>query len=555
MKKKFACSVLYLGGVVCLCANTWTGAAGDSLWLNADNWDDFALPSGDVGLDAGTMEEPIVVGAMEDPLPITSLSIAGGEGSAGVLRMDEGGSLKIGNTLQIGSAGNGVFWMNGGALTVQKPIQVGIDFGSEGLFLLQSGTVLASNNLEIASSGTGTYRQEGGTIEFADSAGQTHMLEMGEKAGSLGRFYVSGGTFDSSVTAFHAYAGRAGSAEIVISGDAKVVFSRQLRAAELEGSTCKMDVLDTSKLSFSRESYIGISGTAELNLQSDVSLSRGFVLGHKETGFGRIEAGDVTISCTSGDSPEIKASMVGNAGAGELLLRGTTIKLAKKGFWVRAQESGSGVVRGYGSIENSGKASDFPVRILLVNGHVIADGYSEPHDLVFNNNFCCVSNSIENTGDCGWYAQAGGRLVLPTLNVPAGACAINWGEDPSDEEIDLVNSVRIAFGEDSAGGNLDGKLFAIDRDDFPQALPAGDCLSVWSFTESDALIPEQIEFVLPAEKALGKILSIRLCNTQTEGWDALPVVAQSGNRIAVQTARLGTFAAFAAEPGMVMIFR
>lgn len=555
MKKKIACSVLYLGSVFCLCANTWTGASGDSLWLNADNWDDFALPAGDVRMDAGTTEAPIVIGAMEEPLSITSLSIAGGEGAVGVLRMDEGSSLKIGNTLQIGSVGNGVFWMNGGALTIQKPIQLGVGIGSEGLFHLQSGTVLASNNLEIASTGTGTYRQEGGTIEFADASGQTHMLEMGEKAGAVGRFFVSGGTFDSSKTAFHAYAGRAGSAEIVISGDAKVVFSRQLRAAEQEGATCKIDVLDTSKLSVSRESYVGISGSAELNFRSDVSLNRGFVLGHKETGFGRIEAGAVTISCTSGDSQEIKASMVGNAGDGELLLRGTTIKLAKKGFWVRAQESGEGILHGYGSIENSGKASDLPARILLVNGYVIADGFSEPHDLVFNNNFCCVSNSIENTSDCGWYATAGGRLVLPTLTVPAGACAINWGEDPSDEEIDLVNSVRITFGEGSSGGSLDGKLLAIDRDDLPQALPAGDCLSVWSFTESDTLVPEQIEFVLPPAKAAGKILSIRLYNPQTGGWEALPVVAQSGNKIAVQTESLGTFAGFAAESGSVMIFR
>lgn len=555
MKKKFAYSVLYLGGVLSLVANTWTGAAGDRLWLNADNWDDFALPSGDVRMDAGTAEEPIVFGAVEEPLTITSLSIAGGAESVGVLRMDEGAAMKIGTTLQIGSAGNGVFLLNGGSITVQKPIQIGGSADSEGLFHLVSGTVLSSNNLEIASSGTSTYRQEGGSVVFADGAGQTHITELGEKAGAIGRFFVSGGTFNSSGTAFHLYAGRAGRAEIEISGDAQVLFSRQLRAAEQEGSTCKIDVLDQSKLSFSRESYIGISGTAELNFQSDVSLSRGFVLGHKGTGVGRIDAKAVTISCTSGDSAEIKASIIGNEGHGELLIRGTTIKLAKKGFWIRANESGYGMLRGYGSIENSGKTADLPARILLVNGYVIADGYSEPNDLVFNNSFCCVSNSIENTTDYGWYAQAGGRLVLPPLAVPAGACSINWGEDPTDEEIDLVNSVRVTFGEDSAGGTLQGMLVATDRDDLPQALPAGDCLSVWSFTESDTLIPEQIEFVLPPEKASGKLLSIRLYNSQTGGWDALPVVAQSGNRIAVQTASLGTFAGFALESGTVMIFR
>jgi RNA polymerase sigma factor (sigma-70 family) len=96
----------------------------------------------------------------------------------------------------------------------------------------------------------------------------------------------------------------------------------------------------------------------------------------------------------------------------------------------------NGVVTGYGSTEATGT--------LDVNAKVIADG--DGVDRTMNlSSFASIQDDTANAtqgGAAGWYATNHGRLTLALHPSKSGVSAV-WGEDPSDPNLDLVNSVRL----------------------------------------------------------------------------------------------------------------
>lgn len=533
----------------------WTGGAGTRLWSDPANWQDGVLPqAGDtVTLNDGTEEAPVVAdGSVQADL--TSLTVADAAGTRGALRVEPESRLLLTNGLHIGVSGRGAFELAGGTLITGKPMTVGQTAGSEGLFTLSGGIFYLSNSVAVATAGAGTFTQTGGNIIVQCEAGQTRMMEMAIEPDSTATLDLSGGTISSSA-AFHLYAGRYGHADVRVSGDASASFSRTLNAAEQPGSTCSILVTNQAAFKFATESFIGIRGTATCDFHADVTLNRGFVLGQHETGIGIMRAGPITITCNNADSKSIPGTAIGKRGHGELYLDGTTITLFKRGIRVREEEPGFGVLRGWGTIQTSGKSGDAASRILINNGLIIADGGGEARDLTFNSGFTAVTNTLDNASTNGWYAVRGARLILPPLTVPAGTAAINWGEAAGDAVPDLVHSARLTFADAASGGTVQGMLLATDAATLPETLPREGLAAVWSFTANDALALEAIEVCADPAQTRGLSLTLRRHTPATDTWDYLPILAEGNGRIAAATDSFGLFALYATHARTILLVR
>jgi len=135
---------------------------------------------------------------------------------------------------------------------------------------------------------------------------------------------------------------------------------------------------------------------------------------------------------------------------------------------------------------------------------VIADGYGDDDRLLDMTNFgtgygvsVAVDNTIENFDDPdnevgpagnGWFAQDHGKLILPAITIETGNNAYNWGEAPTDADIDLINSLRLTFENVTTGGDLTISLLAPDRAEVTDKSAGMDTdwtiVSAWRFDTS-----------------------------------------------------------------------
>jgi RNA polymerase sigma factor (sigma-70 family) len=174
---------------------------------------------------------------------------------------------------------------------------------------------------------------------------------------------------------------------------------------------------------------------------------------------------------------------VGGEGAGTLLIgdKNSTGNVFATGdgtdpdLVVRSHTRGSGKIEGWGTVDLSG--------IFVQNGQAIANGYGKGRSLDFNG-FKQIINTIENPtlgGTHGWFANDGARLALPRIPIHAGTDTYTWGESPTDDTIDLVNSARVTLHDVPGDGYMDVALLALDRGGIPP-LPGGHhFIGIWSF--------------------------------------------------------------------------
>ena len=531
-------------------AAVWTGNGADMLWCTPENWQDDAAPveGDDVTVDGGGSDSPVIISADEPGTALGQLTIGSESGTAGFVRMDAGSSLMFKSGVIIGRAGDGTFVLNGGNIASSGGSRsyVALSPSSNGQMDIISGYFAMSNDLTIAESGTGKYVQTGGQLTFGGNGGERR-IKAAVNASSYAYIDISGGTLNSYGPAFYLYLAVSGAADLRISGSGSLQLSRSFYAAQEEGSKCTINVWEGGKLAVSRESYIGVRGTAYMDVASDVTMSRGFFLGQYETGKGILRIGPVAITCNNGDSQSISATTIGKNGHGELHMSGTEFSFAKKGFTIRESENAFGLIRGYGTINTSGKDGDAPNRKITNNGIVIADGCGSENDLVFGSGFKSVTNTLENVSTNGWYAYSGGRLVLPGITVPEGVYSANWGEDMYDDDIDLINSAKITFSEDSAGGSLSGSLLSNDRTDIPDGLLADSCAGIWEFECSSTLFPSRVEFKLDPIQTKGKTVLLKQYNPASSSWEDADSVITDDGRISTQVSSLGFFAVTASE--------
>ena len=121
---------------------------------------------------------------------------------------------------------------------------------------------------------------------------------------------------------------------------------------------------------------------------------------------------------------------------------------------------------------------------LINNGQIIAQG---PGEVVDYSTYASIRNTIENPtihGYNGWFAKDGGKIILPPIHIATGTHRYNWGEDPSDNSIDLVNAVTLLIKDAPRDADLKLSLIATDSAYLP-TFPAGHHLiSTWSMESS-----------------------------------------------------------------------
>ncbi|OPZ31351.1 MAG: hypothetical protein BWZ02_00247 [Lentisphaerae bacterium ADurb.BinA184] len=242
-------------------------------------------------------------------------------------------------------------------------------------------------------------------------------------------------------------------------------------------------------------------------------------------------------------------------GSGSLIVGNITAKMSGSGY----RRTTYGTFTGHGTVGLTGT--------LRNNGYVIANGYGADRDLDLTA-FTAVTNTIDNNeyklsadnnfyygkGGTGWFAVDGGRLVLPAISVAAGAGAYNWGENPADTDIDLVNSLRIAFTDVAAPGNLSASLLATDRGEL--ARTAGNLLAVWDLSAA-GLQFGTADIVFRYDDALATSLgltetALRLYHLDGNAWvDVTSGVDLSKKQISA--AGIGAFSLFAIGTDVVVI--
>ena len=120
---------------------------------------------------------------------------------------------------------------------------------------------------------------------------------------------------------------------------------------------------------------------------------------------------------------------------------------------------------------------------LDASGQVIADGHGAERTLDLTR-LEGILNGQDNPADGGingWYAMRRGKLTLPQLIVQPSTASLTWGEDAADPTLDLVNSVRLTFGQPLlSAGTVQLSLLSPDRDDFPSLTSGDSVLGLWS---------------------------------------------------------------------------
>ncbi len=147
----------------------------------------------------------------------------------------------------------------------------------------------------------------------------------------------------------------------------------------------------------------------------------------------------------------------------------------------------NGVITGWGHVAMAGT--------LDISGQIIAEGFGADHTLDLSG-FRTVHNSADNPavgGRNGLFARDHGKLTL-AVQKSADGSAVTWGEDPSDPQIDLVNSVRLnataAAGEAPLACMSQISLLAVDRTDAPSlAGIIGVPIGLWQIDPAVGSLP------------------------------------------------------------------
>ena len=169
---------------------------------------------------------------------------------------------------------------------------------------------------------------------------------------------------------------------------------------------------------------------------------------------------------TAADPGTINAYETGDTGK-------LSLRILRESNWAPNSPDDQGTIflKGWGRVDLDGTLEN--------NGKVVADGYGADRDLVMTN-FSAVTQdeaSEHNTyfgfmmadgSQVGWYAENGGRLLLPVLTGLTANATVRWGDNIDDTTTvstnDPVNSLILDF-NNCVGGDVAVSLLAQDRAD------------------------------------------------------------------------------------------
>jgi lipopolysaccharide export system protein LptA len=361
----------------------------------------------------------------------------------------------------IGTAGTGTITQSGGTHTVTGIQYLGAGSGNTGTYNLSGGDLVVNGNQYVGNSSNGDFIQTGGTNSPAN-------LVLGVAAGSNGTYDLSAGTLSVGINEEHI--GSASTGVFTQSGGTHTVNSRFYLGTTFDGNGT-YNLSGTGSLAPTDNEYVGNLGTGTFNQTGGTNtVPAGFnlFLGNSASGTGNYNLSAGTLTAPT--------EWVGNAGTGTFTQTGGTHTVSTVFYLgaggtsgtynftggtltggaqliVRVSASSAGTFQGHGTV---GLTSE-----MVNNGRVIADGDGAELTLDFTS-AAAVTSDIENTTTNGWFAVEKGKLTLPSAVVGNGV--YNWGENPADADIDLVNSMQllvsgILSADFDENGDIDGADF------------------------------------------------------------------------------------------------
>jgi len=437
----------------------------------------------------------------------TILSFGHAEGETGNLVMN-GGTFKFFNCA-IGNAGSGSFIMNDGKVTVTEfgsdgngDLSIGKAAMGSGVVTVNGGVFGQFRTLTIGNAGKGKLVIKGGEVTV------NKLTRMAVSAGSSGELVVDGGLFSTAGTQQPIFAD-GGSVTVIVTNGTLAVGPTYAKGA---GSKAKVTV------------YAG-----------------GVV-------------GGQNLSQIFGGAGECEARIYG----GKFYKDGS----GNAAFTI-GQDQPNGVVRGWWTTSWTKKMT------IRNNGLVIADGRAEDGSvsdreayMKATGGYDLFDNTIENTTTNGWYAVNKGLLTMQVLaEVPAGDTGVyTWGEKADDDEIDLVNSVRVTFTNITDTPTklkgiygFVGHLYAADRSDVPAGLNTAQVAGIWKFEVSGQYEGADLEVRYDHVKAPHGVAFYEYDGTS---WVKVPTTLLPGHRAKVLNADLTKMhAAVAVNPGLTIFIQ
>ena len=520
------------------------------------------------------IEYTVITNTVEDISSFAVTNIVAGTQGATALLINNGGALRItsndteNETLLVSPTANNMFQVgyNGTAGTLEiasgawlqyphgSTPTFGVNVGSSGRFVFNGGQlVMPTADLHIGSSGEGVLVMNGGKISNSNNKG----IAFGYNATGIGYAFITNAVLDSG---YHITVGSGGVGYMEVV-DSTLTMTRHFQLGNRDQQTSGVGFVDliSGSLSANYDTFVGGNGKGTLFIRDTFPLykTRAFQVGVSITGTGVVHAGQVTINPQTGS-----AIIVGENGYGEMHIKGTLFNQDNGGVRIRQAASAFGLLRGYGT----GLVYRCP-QPLINNGLIIVDGYGEEHDMDFSDYRQDSTtykrpnpaiSTIENDGTNGWYAVNKGRLLIGSSTLATNI--VNWCENPDDDEIDMVNSARFVFSEESTWLNkiLTGALYAADRSDIPDAealARRGAIAGVWNFTTTVAE-PYTVDAQIRYDHSVVGKMSPNLFWHNGANWQRLNTVELSGHRLAAEGLdSLGWFAVVTTTPSTLLIIK
>ncbi|OPZ27889.1 MAG: hypothetical protein BWZ02_01484 [Lentisphaerae bacterium ADurb.BinA184] len=214
-------------------------------------------------------------------------------------------------------------------------------------------------------------------------------------------------------------------------------------------------------------------------------------------------------------------------------------------------------LRGHGTVTIAG---------LDNNRSVIADGYGANRTLDLSG-VTTISNTYLNgvtpyiandafrsaDGTDGWYAVNRGKLLFPPAVVTGGTSSVNVGESAADTQVDLINSVKLAF-TDVTGGPLSVSLLAPDRTDLGKnafdattlSLHDVDTAGGFDFGGGSAVLTFRYDDVLATSKGIAEA-SLKVWQLVGRTWLDVTGSVDTANNL-ITTTGLSSFSMFGIGP-------
>lgn len=392
-----------------------------------------------------------------------AITVGAGAGVYGAVTMTNGG-LEASQHMRVGESGTGLVFQAGGTVMVPGFISMGYASGASGAYTNLGGRVAVGyGGINVGVNGRATFYQSGGSVTSG-------LLHVGFYASGQGEYVNEDGVL--TVTN-NGYVGEGGLGRMVQLGGRQSFSPNLFIGYEATGSGVYTNT--GGYLGVLNVFYCGYKGAGEyVQIGGTNALANWLSLGQETNSTGRyvLQTGVVSEAAN-------QTFRIGKFGNGSMLFQGGTVSMAMGSkLVVRGEESGTGVLRGWGDFSVA-DATPYVVN----NGLVIADGGGSTHDLNLAD-FIYATNALANgaAGTNGWYAVNKGRLRYPRAWLSASLPERGLGTAPADPQNDLVNSLRLSFTGIVSEGYLRGELYAADRDDIPGGIPShnkGKIVGVW----------------------------------------------------------------------------